>query len=367
MRSLKVLVAAAALLSLAGESRASGTKDEPYRPEVEVVFALDTTGSMGGLIEGAKAKIWAIANEIAKGQPAPKVKMGLVAYRDKGDAFVTRAFDLSDNIDGVYEHLASLQAQGGGDGPEHVLKGLEQAIESMSWSRNPNAFKVVYLVGDAPAHVEYQDTPPLKSLIKRAVKAGLIVNAIQCGADPRTAQQWQEIARLGNGRYLAIAQDGGVAAIATPFDERLAELSRRMDSTMIAYGEKKAEGARRAKLADKVAAMAPASVAAERGLFKAKEGFDAEFDLAAAVEENKVDANKLTAEERARVKKALEERSALRKELNELSSKRAGFLKEASKSSPKDSFDAKVAQSIREQAALKGIRYAAPTASPRAR
>src|SRR5687767_1611367 len=66
---------------------------EPARPAVDVVFVLDTTGSMSGLIDAAKRKIWAIANEIAKGKPAPRIRMGLVAYRDKGDAYVTRTFD----------------------------------------------------------------------------------------------------------------------------------------------------------------------------------------------------------------------------------------------------------------------------------
>src|SRR3569623_171230 len=38
-------------------------------PRVELVFALDTTGSMGGLLDGAKRKIWSIAQFIANGQP----------------------------------------------------------------------------------------------------------------------------------------------------------------------------------------------------------------------------------------------------------------------------------------------------------
>lgn len=40
------------------------------RPAVEVVFVLDTTGSMGGLIAAAKEKIWSIANTLATGAMA---------------------------------------------------------------------------------------------------------------------------------------------------------------------------------------------------------------------------------------------------------------------------------------------------------
>ena len=113
---------------------------ETARPSVEVVFVIDTTSSMGGLIEGAKQRIWAIANEIAKGRPAPKVKMGLVAFRDKGDSYVTKVFDLSENLDNTYKDLLSLSAEGGGDGPEHVIAGarrrgredrVEQGLEDL--------------------------------------------------------------------------------------------------------------------------------------------------------------------------------------------------------------------------------------------
>src|SRR5262245_34262248 len=77
------------------------------RPKVDVVFALDTTGSMSGLIEGAKRKIWMIADYISSGQPQPEVRIGLVAYRDIGDEYVTRFYDLSDDLDTVFKHLQS--------------------------------------------------------------------------------------------------------------------------------------------------------------------------------------------------------------------------------------------------------------------
>src|SRR3982750_1532331 len=91
-------LAAAALLVAAGLSPAADAKAKPAakKPRVEVVFCLDTTGSMGGLIDGAKAKIWSICNQIATGKPTPELKVGLVAYRDRGDAYVTRVFDLTE-------------------------------------------------------------------------------------------------------------------------------------------------------------------------------------------------------------------------------------------------------------------------------
>src|SRR5262245_63891356 len=90
------------------------------RPRVELVFALDTTGSMSGLIEGAKRKIWSLASFVAQGQPTPELRVGLIGYRDVGDAYVTRVHDLDDDLDRVYERLHRFRAEGGGDTPEHV-------------------------------------------------------------------------------------------------------------------------------------------------------------------------------------------------------------------------------------------------------
>src|ERR1700683_2436184 len=60
-----------------------GKAQKAPQPEVEVVFVLDTTGSMGGLIDAAKQKIWSISNQIASGTPTPQLKIGLVAFRDR--------------------------------------------------------------------------------------------------------------------------------------------------------------------------------------------------------------------------------------------------------------------------------------------
>src|SRR5438034_3793908 len=93
--------------------RADEPAKKPARPEVEVVFCLDTTGSMGGLIDAAKKKIWSISNQISSGNPTPHVKIGLVAFRDRGDDYITKVFDLTDDLDAVYGNLMKFQAAGG--------------------------------------------------------------------------------------------------------------------------------------------------------------------------------------------------------------------------------------------------------------
>src|SRR5438552_3606679 len=173
------LAFAACLAAAATPAPAQETKPETP-PQVEVVFVLDTTGSMGDLLEGAKKKIWSIASEIARGKPSPRLKIGLVAYRDKGDAYVTKVTDLNENLDKIYADLLAFQAGGGGDTPENVRQGLHDAVTKISWSKDRATLRILFLVGDAPPHLDYTDVPTVEELCLTAVKAGIIINTVRC-------------------------------------------------------------------------------------------------------------------------------------------------------------------------------------------
>jgi Mg-chelatase subunit ChlD len=234
------------------------------RPKVDLVFALDTTGSMSGLIEGAKTKIWSIASFVARAQPTPDVRVGLVAYRDIGDAYVTRVFDLDADLDRVYQRLLSFRADGGGDTPEHVARALDESVHKMSWSASGgNAVRLIYLVGDAPPHTDYQDGYDYAKAARAAAAKGIQIHAIRCGTDPDTATYWRKIASLGHGEFLTIDQTGGMREHRTPYDEELARLHDELDGTVVGYGAK-GDATRAAVVA---AAAAPVSVKAARAGF----------------------------------------------------------------------------------------------------
>src|SRR3954470_8792571 len=129
-RRASVLAALAAVAAL-GPLSAAPLGIKAPKPKVEVVFCLDTTGSMGGLIEGAKQKIWAICNQVASGKPTPDLRVGLVAYRDRGDAYVTRVIDLTDDLDDIHKQLMGFRAEGGGDEPESVNQALDDAVHKV--------------------------------------------------------------------------------------------------------------------------------------------------------------------------------------------------------------------------------------------
>src|SRR5262249_18037868 len=222
-----IVAAALAVVGLLAPVRAADApaKKESKRPQIEVVFCLDTTGSMGGLIEGAKQKIWSICNQIAGGKPTPDLKVGLVAFRDRGDEYITKVFDLSDDLDAIHGHLKTFKAAGGGDFPESVNEALHVAVNKIKWSKDKETLRIIFLVGDAPPHMDYPDDVKYPVTCKLACEREIIINTIQCGNHAETRKYFRDIAAKAEGKFVEIAADGGVVAVATPFDKRLGEIN----------------------------------------------------------------------------------------------------------------------------------------------
>ena len=344
------------------------------KPRIEVCFVLDTTGSMGGLIEGAKQKIWSIANEMISAKPTPEIRLGLVAYRDRGDQYVTRTFDLTNDIDAIYGQLQSFRAAGGGNEPESVNEALQDAVRKMSWSQDRRVLKIIFLVGDAPPHMDYADGPKYPQVCQEAVKQDILINTVQCGSIPRTTPFWKEIAQLSEGSFAAIAQSGNMMAMPTPMDSELAELNRKVGKTLVAYGN---EPVRMAVASKQLAAeKAPASVVADRLTFNARSGVavQGEGELLDGLSSGKVklesvkkdqlppELQKLNGEElKAELGQKQKERTELQTRIQKLTREREDYLaaerKRQVEQSKGDSFDEQVAASIRSEAARKGIEY----------
>ncbi len=334
------------------------------RPRIDVVFVLDTTGSMSGLIEGAKRKIWAIANRLASGQPQPEIRIGFVAYRDRGDEYVTRSYQLTSDIDEAYANLLSFQTAGGGDTPEHVNQALADAIRTMPWSAEQKTLKLVFLVGDAPPHDDYDDGFNSTELVKEANSRGIIVNTVRCGTDPNTETSWRSLASVGGGQYTSIVQDGGMIAIDTPYDAKLRELGNALNSTVMAYGSSTDKANSAFKMSNRARMAAPA--AAEAASFSAKSKRMNKEDLLGALDDG-VDIDSIAEEElptelqnlgkdarKGYVAKQQAERKRLQAEILELTNQRDAYLSDNEKA---DGFDGQVVEMLREQAADIGVEY----------
>jgi Mg-chelatase subunit ChlD len=232
------LFALAAALALTGAAGAGPWRIKDKKPNVEVVFCLDTTGSMSGLIEGAKQKIWSISNQIVAGRPAPNLKVGLLAYRDRGDAYITKLTELTDDLDKIYATIKEYKAEGGGDTPESVNQALHESVTNFKWSGDKETLRIIFLVGDAPPHMDYKDDVKYPDTCKLAGEKGILINAVQCGGDADCARVWQDISSKAGGAYVQIAQDGATVRVITPYDKRLADINAELENSTLVYGSK---------------------------------------------------------------------------------------------------------------------------------
>jgi hypothetical protein len=138
----------------------------------------------------------------------------------------------------------------------------------MSWSQEQSVVKVIYLVGDAPPHTDYNDGYDYTRAARAAANKGIQLHTIQCGSDHSAEVAWRQIASLGGGQYMAIAQDGGMHAEHTAYDDELAKLHDRLGDTAIGYGAAAPAMAAEARFA----AAAPDEDKAARATFMARKG-----------------------------------------------------------------------------------------------
>jgi Mg-chelatase subunit ChlD len=347
------------------------------RPVVDVVFVLDTTGSMSGLIQTAKEKIWSIASTMASAQPTPEIRIGLVGYRDRGDAYVTKVVDLSADLDSVYARLMDFEAGGGGDMPESVNQALYDAVHRMSWSRRDQAYKAVFLVGDAPPHMDYQEVQ-YPAIVAAANRQGIVINTIQCGELAATAGPWTSIASLGQGSFFQVEQSGGAVAFETPYDEEIATLSARLDGTRLYYGSHDERKRMQEKMdaAEEIVVTASRASQARRGVFNAGAGgrgnLLGEKELVDAVSSGTVDLATIDkdalpeaikpmapAEQEAYLLGLAEERAEIQQQIRDLAASRETYLSEKVEAAGglDDSLDRKLYDAVRQQAAKAGLEY----------
>jgi hypothetical protein len=333
---------------------------------------------MSGLIHAAQEKIWSIASTLAQARQTPEISVGLVAYRDRGDAYVTQTIDLNRDLDSMYAKLMDFRADGGGDGPEAVNEALEAAIHRVSWSQDPNTYKVVFLVGDAPPHMDYQDDVKYPQIVAAAAAKGIVVNTIQCGSMSDTVAPWRHIASLGRGRYFTVEQAGSAVAIETPFDVEIATLSAELDSTRLYYGSHEEQAAMAAKVAATERLNDEASVAARarRGAFNVSasgaSNFLGEQELIADVESGRVDVATLPAAElppavaalpaeqrRAAVLETAQKREELQRQVAALAAERDAYIETQVEAAggAADSLDQQIYEAVREQASPVGLDY----------
>ena len=123
---------------------------------VDVVFVVDTTGSMIDDIDAVKRDMRQILDHLRKRNPDYQV--GVVAYRDVADEYLTRTFLFLSGEDARIEAaIAAIAVEGGDDWREHVYAGINTALDGQPW--RPHTSQHIILMGDAPPHEDYHNDP----------------------------------------------------------------------------------------------------------------------------------------------------------------------------------------------------------------
>lgn len=178
---------------------------EPSR--LDVAFVLDTTGSMGDEISYLKSEFQAIADTLSSRYPQVSIRYGLVVYRDEQDAYVTRAYDFVSDANTFRSYLQQQSANGGGDYPEAMERGLHDGV-GLSW-RPGNTARLLFLVADAPTHTQNHDA--FLSEAQRARVGGIKIYPVAASGVAEAAEfQMRQAAWLTRGRYLFLTNDSGV-------------------------------------------------------------------------------------------------------------------------------------------------------------
>ena len=262
-----------------------------------------------------------------------------------------------------------------GWGSEYVGLAIHRVTDELNWSKGDRALRVIYVVGNetarqGPDEFDYAKTSPA------AIGRGIVVNAIYCGdVDYQQATPtWRELARLADGQYMEIAGDGGAIVMATPFDEELAALNARLNTTYLAYGPAGGAGAANQLAQDQNATRLGTAVAAERAIAKTATLYcQSRWDLVDAMQQPGFDLGsidekdlpeelrKLSAAERLTcVEGKLAERQAVQKEIQAIAQRRSEFIAGEIQRlglSADNAFDEAVKQSIVEQAERAGFEF----------
>ena len=203
-----------------------------------VVFGVHRpVGSMSELIR-RRRKVWAIVSDVAKAKPIPVLRIGLIGYGSADTEY--RFFPLTDDLDAVYRDLMTFQTDMGGD--EWVGAAVKKATIDMKWSADKNALRVIFMVGNETARQGDEELLYTRT-VPEAIRRDIVVNAIYCGKPSQEEEMtWREVAKLADGAYTVIDLSGGAVTIATPMDDRLVELNKRLNATYIPYGKHGKEG-----------------------------------------------------------------------------------------------------------------------------
>ncbi len=342
---------------------------------IDLVICLDTSGSMEGLIDSARARLWDIVNSLAKARPVPLLRVGLITYGSPSrstaaNGWLVKQTDLTTDLDTVYAKMMSLRTDGG---DEFVGWALRRALDWMQWSSDPHALKLVFIAGNESAD-QASEVFNFRYVGEDARHRGIVVNSIYCGdRQVGIRERWNEVATCGGGSYSAIDMHCGTVQIETPHDKLLLELNMKLNATYVPYGSLGVGGRERQLEQDDNAGRLGEASKASRVAAKATALYEnSDWDLVDGVKNKRVALGELKdselppamqampVEQREKyVETQFRARADIQKQIAEANAGREQFLRDARAKTAdgKQALDEAMIEAIRTQAEAKGFKF----------
>ena len=177
--------------------------------KLDILLCLDCTGSMSDEIERVQKTLQMMVQKFNALPGKPQTRWGLVQYRDRGDQYVTRVHNFTSDVSQFQARLNACSAGGGGDEPESVNEALDKAVESVSWDRG-DAIRLIFLVGDAPPHMDYANDVKYTSSMAKAQRRAIKIYPLAASGLNKTGEViFRQMAQYTLARFLFISYGGG--------------------------------------------------------------------------------------------------------------------------------------------------------------
>jgi hypothetical protein len=341
--------------------------------DVDLVLALDTSGSMEGLLDACRRKLWDLCSQLAQARPEPRLRVALVTFggsENADDGYVVVSSDLTEDLDVLYERLMAVRAAGG---TELVGRAVHHALTRLSWSEQRGALKLLFVAGNESADQDQEFG--FREQAQEALQRDVTVHGVFCGpgADGDAAS-WRELARFGGGEFAAIDHEGGTVSIATPHDEELTRLGIALNTTYLPFGAQGEVACQRQAAQDaNTTSSGGASSGASRALWKSSGAYrNGGWDLVDACREEGFSWEGLKEEDLpeamrgmtpaqrvAHVEALRQERTRIQARIQELNTQRQMFIEaEMAKVQDADrSLDVALLKAVRQQASQRGFSF----------
>lgn len=191
------------------EVAVDGLRREREEIDVDLAFCLDTTGSMGDEIDAITRTLRDLVARIDGLHPRPRLRFGLVCFRDRGDEYVTRVTDFTRDPAEFQRTLDRVRAAGGGDYEEAVSEALCRSVDDLSW-RDGDAIRILFLIGDAPPHTgdseDYDYSRAMRGALAKGIK---IFTLAASGLNDKGEFIWRQLAQFTLAKFMFISYGGG--------------------------------------------------------------------------------------------------------------------------------------------------------------